>query len=238
MRQEAEAIRRSAARKLPFDLDQKLSPELGKMARLTDAMADELEKLQKQVDLLNKDAANRLEKMIKRLDAGRSDYRGTMEAIEHLEAIFPLLVDQERFTVLVLRQQDLAERMASLRGHDGEDNPALKARMRDLEEEQRQIRLALEELLGDIEDHATRLPDKAELRKLRETALKFAKDVRASGAGEAMTAAENVVGRVRRHARPGESQGSRRDPATFSQTLRRHGRRVPRRAGLPTRVES
>jgi len=193
MRQEAEAIRRSAARKLPFDLDQRLTPELGKMARLTDAMADELEKLQKQVDLLNKDAADRLEKMMKRLDSGRGDYRGTMEAIEHLEAIFPLLVDQERFTVLVLRQQDLAERMSSLRGHNGEDNPALKGRMRDLEEEQRQIRLSLEELLGDIEDHATRLPDKPELRKLRETALQFAKDVRASEAGETMTAAETSL---------------------------------------------
>jgi hypothetical protein len=193
MRQEAEAIRKSAARRLPFDLDQRLSPELGKMARLTDEMADELEKLQKQIDLLNKDADQRLKTLANRLASGRGDYRGTMEAIEHLEAIFPLLVDQQRFTVLVLRQQDLAERMASLRGHDGEDKPALKARMRDLEEEQRQIRLALEELLGDIEDHATRLPDKPELRKLRQTAQRFVKDVRASGASAAMTAAEAAL---------------------------------------------
>ena len=43
-------------------------------------------------------------------------------------------------------QQDLAERLASLKGHDGEDNPALKARMRDLEQEQKQIRDALAKL--------------------------------------------------------------------------------------------
>ena len=73
-------------------------------------------------------------------------------------------------------QQDLAERLASLKGRDGEDNPALKARMRDLEQEQRQIRDALAKLLDDIQEHSEKLPDKPEL-----------KDASADGAGSSTT---------------------------------------------------
>jgi hypothetical protein len=47
----------------------------------------------------------------------------------------------------------------------------------------------LESLLDDIEEHASRLPDDPSLKSLRETAQKFAADLRASGAGEAMSAA-------------------------------------------------
>ena len=55
--------------------------------------------------------------------------------------------------------------------------------MRDLEFEQGgKSAKELDALLGDIEDHATRLPERPELQKLRETALTFVKDVRASGA--------------------------------------------------------
>jgi hypothetical protein len=83
--------------------------------------------------------------------------------------------------------------MAALRGHDNEDDPALKTRMRDLEHEQQTVRMELDALLGDIEDHATRLPERPELKKLRETALKFAKDVRESGAAEALSASEAAL---------------------------------------------
>ena len=71
--------------------------------------------------------------------------------------------------------------------------PAKKARMRDLEAEQKQIRTELARLLDDIEDHARRLPDEAQLRELRETAQSFATAVRASGATEAMTDAEAAL---------------------------------------------
>ena len=60
-------------------------------------------------------------------------------------------------------QQDLAERAAALKGRDGQDDPALKARMRDLEEEQRQIREALAKFLEDMQEHIEKLPDKPEL---------------------------------------------------------------------------
>jgi hypothetical protein len=194
MREASDAMSAAAAHPLPFDLDRALTPELEKLVGMTDEMAKELEKLDKQLDLLPQDLAKKLDEMAKRLAEARGQYgNAVMKPMEHLEAIFPLLVDQERFVVLVLRQQDLAERMASLRGHDDEDNPALRARMRDLEYEQRQIRLALDDLLDDIQDHATRLPDVRELDKLRATAVRFAREVRASGAAPAMRAAENAL---------------------------------------------
>ena len=194
MRREAESLRKSAAHRLPFDIDEKLSPEIGKAAEMTEKMADELEKLEKQLDLLNKDLEKKLAKLAEQLHAGRRDYAASaMEAMELLEVVFPLLVDQQRFIVLAMRQEDLAQRMAALKGHDGEDDPALKTRMRDLEHEQRQIRLALDELLGDIEDHATRLPERPELQKLRETAMKFVKDLRGSGAAEALAGSEAAL---------------------------------------------
>ncbi len=194
MRREAESLRKSAAYRLPFDIDDKLSPEIGKAAEMTEKMADELEKLQKQLDLLNGDLEQKLKKLAQQLGAGRNDYNAsTMIPMELLEAVFPLLVDQQRFIVLAMRQEDLAQRMESLKGHDGEDDPALKTRMRDLEHEQGKIREELDALLGDIEDHATRLPEKPELQKLRETAMQFVKDVRGSGAAEALAGSEAAL---------------------------------------------
>ena len=78
--------------------------------------------------------------------------------------------DQARFVQLYLRQRDLAQRLTSFKGHDREDEPASKARMRDLEAEQKQIRSELGRLLDDIEEHARLLPDDPQLAKLRETA--------------------------------------------------------------------
>jgi hypothetical protein len=194
MRREASELRKSAEHRLPFDLDGKLSPELGNLATMTDKMAEELEKLEKQLDLTSGDLEKKLKEMAKQLDARRASYAAdTMMPLELLEAVFPLLVDQQRFIVVAMRQEDLAKRMAALKGHDGEDDPALKARMRDLEQEQRSIHTELDALLDDIDEHALRLPDRPELKKLRETAQKFAKDVRASGAAEALAESEAAL---------------------------------------------
>jgi hypothetical protein len=113
--------------------------------------------------------------------------------IEHLARIYPLFEDQARFVQLYLHERDLAERAKSLKGHDGEDSPALKVRMRDLEAEQKQVRTELGQLLDDIEDHARLLPDDPRLADLRDTAQKFAAAVRASGASEAMADAEAAL---------------------------------------------
>ncbi len=194
LRTEAGDLRKAAARRLPYDIDQNLSPRIGDLAELSEDMARELEKLERQKDLLNKDLAKQLEALQRRMAGGRQLYdRSAMVPLEFLEAVFPLMVDEDRFAVLVLRQQDLADRLATMKGHDGEDNPAIKGQMRDYEHEQRLICEELASLLDDIESHATRLPDVPELKELRETAMKFVKDVRASGAAAAMAEAEAAL---------------------------------------------
>ena len=47
--------------------------------------------------------------------------------------------------------------------------------------------------LDNMQEHIDKLPDKEELKELRETAQKFVKDVRGSGASEAMAAAESAL---------------------------------------------
>ncbi|MBN1908736.1 MAG: hypothetical protein JW818_03270 [Pirellulales bacterium] len=194
LRRESEALRKLADYKLDVDLDKKLGLQVEKVASMTDEMAEELEKLLKQKDLLNKNASDKIKEMAKRMGAQKDEYeKQAMMPLEHLEAVFPLLVDKSRFEVLVLRQRDLAERLAALKGKDNQDNPALKARMRDLEEEQRELRQELESLLDDIEEHVKRLPDDEMFDKLRDTASKYAKDLRKEGADEVMNEAEMAL---------------------------------------------
>ena len=64
MRREADSMRKSLAYRLPFDIDDKLSPEIGNAAEMTDKMAEELEKLEKQLDLVNGDLEKTLEKLL------------------------------------------------------------------------------------------------------------------------------------------------------------------------------
>jgi hypothetical protein len=117
-----------------------------------------------------------------------------MEPLEKLEAVVPLSRDEARFVRLYAQQRDLADRLASLKGLDKKDDPDLKTRMRDLEDEQRQIRTELAVLLDDIEEHAARLPEEEEFEEMRKTANEFAAAVRASGAADAMVEAETGLG--------------------------------------------
>jgi hypothetical protein len=195
MRREAAEIRKSAESPMPFDIDKAMTSELQQLAKTSEEMAKELEKLEKEKGQLNKDLARRLEAMAKRLDSARKLYNEqAVEPMEILAGVMPLMADQQRFVTLVLWQQDLAERLSSLKGRDGQDDPAMKARVRDLEQEQRQIRDALAAFLDNMQEHIDKLPDKKELKQLRDTAQKFVKDVRKSGASEAMAAAESALG--------------------------------------------
>jgi hypothetical protein len=128
--------------------------------------------------------------------------------LKHLAAIVPLLADAARFVALAKQQEDLAERMAALRGRDGSEDPSLRARMRELEAEQRQLREALRGLLADIEARADHLPDEPPLDILRQKAKRFVKDVGASGAAEAMAGAESALAEMagtRAHERAAEA---------------------------------
>lgn len=194
LREESEAIRRLTENKLPYDVDRHLAPQLETLSRVLERVAEQLQKLLEQSDLDHGTLARQLEELAARLASGREQFdQSAMAPLEHLEALFPLMADESRSVMLVLRQMDLAERLASLKGRDGEDNPALKTRVRDLEQEQREIREELDSLLLDIENHVERLPDDPELDPLRRTALKFVDDVRASGALEAMSEAEAAL---------------------------------------------
>ena len=200
LRREAQQVRDSMRDQLPFDIDQNLLKELAALADDLEHEAEQLEQLAQQQALSPEEAARQLEQLIKQLRQRKADFdREATIPLEHLEKIFPLIEDESRFVQLYRMQRDLAERLSSLRGHDGEDNPQLKSRMRNLEAEQQKIRLGLAELMADIENHAQLLPapedvEDAELRaaldELRASSLKFVDDVRASGASAAMEDAE------------------------------------------------
>lgn len=195
MASEAGEIREAAGHKLPYDLDVKLSPELLKLAKSLEDAGRQLEQLNKSD---KKDGKQGIPKVAGPLDKlkelsqcmGNSQKQFEEEAsepIEHLAKIYPLLEDEVRFLNLYAQQRDLSERLASLKGRDNEDNPELKARMRDLETEQSRLSDDLRQLLDDIESHVDQLPEDPRVDDLRTTAMKFARDVRGSGAAEAMT---------------------------------------------------
>jgi hypothetical protein len=189
MRAEANEIRDAADHDLPFDLDKALAAELKKVADSLDSAADATKAAAGKSGAA---AAEAMADVRRQLSDSREEFdREAMKPLEHLAKIFPLLEDESRYIALYQRQRDLADRLASLAGQDGVDDPKLKARMRDLEAEQRQIREALGNLLDDIEKHANELPDDPELADLKEGALEIAKAVRASGATEAMSSAES-----------------------------------------------
>jgi hypothetical protein len=190
---EAEALERLASQRLPYDIDAALSPELRRVAKLLQEGAQEAKAMAGAAALPGGEAAQQLDRLAKRLGLSRQDLRRkTSQPLEHLAAIFPLIVDQQRFVALALHQQELAARMASLRNRE-DDDPALKARMRELEEEQREIRSELGRLLDDIADHVERLPNDPRLDGLRHTAREFVSRLRVSGAAEAMSAAEGAL---------------------------------------------
>jgi hypothetical protein len=191
LKREAAEIRSAAKHLLPFDLDENMVEHLEKLAK---DLEDEAQALEEQdlEKLTEGDLADLMEQLQKRLAKKQEEQaKEVAEPMEHLERIYPIIEDQSRFVQIYHRQVELAERLASLKGKDGADDPLLKGRMRDLELEQRQIREDLDTLLVDIQNHAELLPEDERLDDLRATALKFVDDVRASEAEEQMQAAEN-----------------------------------------------
>ena len=224
MRLEAGEIRKAAAHPLPYDLDKYLTPQLTRLAEMSEGMAEELGTLLEERGVLNEKLHGKLDELAKRLSGGRQQFKErAAKPIEYFEAVFPLLADQERFIMLAQWQQDFAQRLASLKGRDGEDNPALKARIRELEQEQRQIHESLTKLLEDIEDHSEKLPDRPELAELRRTAKEFVEAVLASGALEAMAAAEASLAEFAPTPAHKKGPRGRRTPRQAHRTLQGHG---------------
>lgn len=194
LRQEARSIEETAEHLLPYDLDKNLTDQLQQLAKTLADAADSVEGLASKPGVSHKELSDELSQLAKRLNnSGKQFKKEATEPLEHLALIYPLLEDESRFVVLAMRQRDLAERMAALKGHDGEDDPDLKVRMRELEEEQRKVREDLSELLSAIETHVERLPDDPQLDQLRETALDFVDAVRGSGVSDVMSDAEGAL---------------------------------------------
>lgn len=193
MRRESQQLRKAANHRLPLDLDAHLLEKLQELADQLARQAGDLEDLASGEELDPEEAMKLLEKLLEELGKEKQQFaRQVLEPLEHLEQVYPLIEDQARFIALYELERDLAERSRSLAA-DGSDDPRQKARMRTLEEEQRTVREALSELLDDIENHASRLPDDPRLDELRATALTFCDEVRASGASEKMSDAEAAL---------------------------------------------
>jgi hypothetical protein len=188
---EAEAIRRLGENNLPFDIDQFMAPQLKELADLSAGTAEELRQLAARQALPSGDAAEVLRRLADHLGEKRQQFdREVTQPLQQLELVVPLMADQSRYLELAAWQDDLAQRLSSLRGRDGQDDPAIGARMRELQREQQDLHEALGQWLDDVDNHVERLPQRPEFNKLRRTALEFVAKVRTSGAQGAMAQAE------------------------------------------------
>lgn len=191
MKEESEAFKKLSEQTLPYDLDKELSPQLKEQSEALKKLAEQMKELSKNKSATKKSAAEELKKMQEQLGQQRKKQeQNANQPVELIEAILPLMKDQAKFMQLYQQQRALAERLESLRQHEDTDDPSVKARMRELEEEQKQIREALEQLNNDILIHAATLPDDPRLDKLRDTATQFAQALSESGASDAMDNAE------------------------------------------------
>ena len=189
----AAEVDKLAAHELPFDLDHALSAQLKAMAQ---AMRDAAAATKKagQPGLSAAGALDKIKAVRKQLGLNRDDLeKEAMQPLEHMAQIFPLIEDQARFLDIAAHQKDLAGRMAAVQTQTSTDDPQAKAHMRDLQDEQRQVRADLKQLLDEIDDHVAGLPDDKKLDDLRNTSKQFATAVRASPATGDMEAAEAAL---------------------------------------------
>lgn len=170
---------------LPLAMDKAMEQELGQLI-------DQVHKAGEQLASGSPgSAASAVAKAKETLAAGQKQYQEDVLApLDRFAKAYALQEDEARFVDLYLHQQDLADRLAAMKGRDKTDDPAAKARMRDLEEEQTQVREELDALIQQIENHVAELPDDAEYDGLRASASSFALKAKASGAGNKMMDAE------------------------------------------------
>lgn len=189
----ASEIEKFAQHDLPFDIDKKMTQNLKDLAN---AMK-EASKMAGEAGKPGLGAAGALDELKKAAEklGGEGDHfkDKTTVPLEYMAQVFPLIEDQSRFIELYREQKDLADRIQSLGAKNGQDDPQIKGRMRDLEDEQRKTRESLRQLLDDIDDHVAKLPDDKRLDDLRHSAKAFADAVRASPAAGQMQTAEQAL---------------------------------------------
>ncbi|UUO04356.1 hypothetical protein M4951_13230 [Blastopirellula sp. J2-11] len=193
LREAAQALAKAAKHALPYDIDQQLTPKLEELIQRLEQAADDLERrLERLVDTSQLAELHAELAELSALLGQQSDLYGesAMVPLEQLEQAMPILVGVARFKQLVKAQRDLAERLAAVKGKDGEDNPALKARMRDLQEEQEGLRAELDSLLTDLQEAAENLPTGERFDKMRKNVTDFVTMLRESDAAAEMSQAE------------------------------------------------
>jgi hypothetical protein len=129
--QQEQATRDAKDEKLPFDLDKALAKNL-------DAVANAMASAQAQTGAAATQPGMTTAGARKKLDEIRTQRSGTKrkyqqeatDPLDRLADIFPLQEDQARFEQLYEQQRDLEIRLSAMKGANGEDDPALKARMR------------------------------------------------------------------------------------------------------------
>ncbi len=183
-----------ADHELPLDIDKALTPDLKNLAQQLRNAGQSARSASTQPSLGVAGALNEIQQLRKALGQQAKDFnQQTSQPLEYMARIYPLLEDQARFLDLHDRQKDLADRLKSLQAQNGADDPQLKARMRDLEDEQLHIRSDLRDLLEDVNEHAAALPDDKRLDDLRNTAKEFGSAVRSSPAAGQMQAVESSL---------------------------------------------
>ena len=191
--QEIDKLQRLADNPLPYDMEESLNKSLQKQIDQMSDLHKQTGELLKKQPPTEKDLQEHLKKVLDALGESRKSMKQETEPLEWIEATMPLMIDQERFKLLVAKQKDLAKRMKAFDGKNNPDDPNVKVRMQELEEEQKQIGEQLETLLADIQLHAANLLQREELEKFRWTAIEFAEALQESGAAEAITAASDAL---------------------------------------------
>ncbi|HXE55622.1 MAG TPA: hypothetical protein VN541_21540, partial [Tepidisphaeraceae bacterium] len=155
MKDAAAEVADAAHDELPFDIDKDFRKNLDEIAK---SLSDAARKTEAAASAPSASKAHdQLADIRKQLGGKREEFKKNVSRpLQDLEHIFPLIEDQARFVETWQRQQDLAERMKSI-SDVKPDDPKAKSRMRDLEEEQRQLTQDLNELLDDIHNHAAQL---------------------------------------------------------------------------------
>jgi hypothetical protein len=192
MHKQADELRKSAEKDLEYDIDKHMNQHLEKLSRQVEELSRKARQSARNKSLSASELAKQIKEMKDQLAREKQEAeQNTTKPLEQLAQVQPLLEDSSRFVILAQKQKALAERMKSLDGKERPDDPAAKARMRDLQDEQQRVHEELNRLLDDIEEHAGRLPDQPdEFAKLKAEAQDFAQKVRESAADEAMADGE------------------------------------------------
>jgi hypothetical protein len=191
----AKQIERLADQAMPIDVDQSLSEELRKTADEMKQIAEQLKEIREDVErnqeVPNEERRQEMQEMLNKIQSNRDEIQDqAIDPLAVMQATLPLMDDQERFEELAEKQRDLANRIASAQNEGTKDKEQLARRIAELESQQESLKRDLEDLLEDIEAHAEDLPREPDLDQLRDTARKFAEQLRAADASKPMADAQ------------------------------------------------